>query len=405
MQYFGLVTIKNSLVTDKKRRLHLPSKLSMSTVRIKIQDPFSRDYVVMDMPRDMKLADMQSVSDIAARTAIELSGSKEIPSCYAKFPINNVGRVALVLIAQTMPGRLADAVEGEMLMGMISATRFLRQLLDRVGTNVMMSKKLYAQSVIEFCVKSNPFFIDALRMRLPTLVQQARDTVPVDVNRAKRLSKLADIAIRTLDDLPALMGKIVYTKWISGKEPSILPEPVVEAQRDEPPSPETPSADEKSPDLTPPQPELKEKYGAADSDDTAPAASAAVVGSTVAAATAKKEEKEVKDDESTSEEEEEEVKPKPKPKRTRRTPVSRRISSPKAKPAASKASKVVDKASEKEEEDEEEDPTGSSASESSESESESDSSEATESDYGTASTSEDEDEDEDDDEEEDEKDQ
>lgn len=338
----------------------------MSTVRIKIQDPFSRDYVVMDMPRDMKLADMQTVSDIATRTAIELSGSKEIPSCYAKFPINNVGRVALVLIAQTMPGRLADAVEGEMLMGMISATRFLRQLLDRVGTNVMMSKKLYAQSVVEFCAKSNPFFIDALRMRLPTLVQQACEAVPADINRAKRLSKLAEIAIKTLDELPSLMGKIVYTKWISGNAPSILPEPattaaaataaetqVVEAQNDE---------KEDVPVPTPPQPALEEKYGSV----------------------VKEEDK--KDEKSSVDDEEEEKEIKPKPKRTRRTPVTRRISSPKRKPPA-KEEKEEEEESEEEEEEDEKEPEDYS--------SESEASEPAESDYGTPSSSEDEEEDED----------
>jgi len=185
----------------------------MNTVRVKIQNPFLCKYVVMDMPHDMKLSDMQAVSDLAHKMAIELSGSKKIPDLYAKFPVNNVGRMALFLIAKTMPDELANAQEGDFLMAMIASNRFIRQLLDRVGMRIMMEKKLYVQSVVDFCKKSTPLFEDALRMRLPYLVQQAHDTVPSDLDRAKRLGKLAEIAIKALDDLPNIFGAASYAEW------------------------------------------------------------------------------------------------------------------------------------------------------------------------------------------------
>lgn len=193
--------------------LALASHPKMATVRVKIQNPFARDYVVIDMPRDMKLADMQQVSDIAVKMAAELSGSNKVPESYARFPVNNVGRMALYLIAKTMPDRLANAQEGDFLMAMIASNMFLRQLLDRVGMKVMMERKLYVNSIIEFCKSSNPSFEDALRMRLPVLVQQAHDTVPPDFDRARRLAKLVEIAIKTLDDLPNLMGAEAYAAW------------------------------------------------------------------------------------------------------------------------------------------------------------------------------------------------
>lgn len=187
----------------------------MSTVPVKIQNPFARDYVIIDMPRDMRLADMQAVSDYSVKLAAELSGSKCVPESYSMFPVNNIGRMALQLIAKTMPDRLANAQEGEFLMAMIAANRFMRQLLDRVGLNIMMEKKLYVQSIIDFCKKSTPYFGDCVRLRLPMLVRQAHDSVPQDMERAKRLAKLAEIAIKTLDELPRLMGDD-YAAWKNG---------------------------------------------------------------------------------------------------------------------------------------------------------------------------------------------
>lgn len=180
----------------------------MATVKVKIQNPFKREYVVMDMPKDMRLADMQSVSDIATKMAAELCGSKKIPEFYCKFPINNVGRMALILIAQTMPDKLADSIEGVLLCAMISASSFIRQLLDRVGMKVMMDKKQYIQSIIDFCSRSTVYFVEALRLRLPVLVQQAHDTIPVDLDRARRLGKLVEIAIKTMDELPSVTDTV-----------------------------------------------------------------------------------------------------------------------------------------------------------------------------------------------------
>lgn len=256
----------------------------MTTVPVKIQNPFARDYVIIDMPKDMRLADMQAVSDYSVKMAAELSGSKGVPESYSMFPVNNIGRMALQLIAKTMPDRLANAQEGEFLMAMIAANRFMRQLLDRVGLNIMMEKKLYVQSIIDFCKKSTPYFGDCVRLRLPILVRQAHDSVPQDMERAKRLAKLAEIAIKTLDDLPRLMGDD-YAAWKNGgvvteEEVVVAPaEEVVakteeaaqygkgEDEEEEEQSPSSPDADIKTPPPEKDKPKDAEEQEPEDSDD------------------------------------------------------------------------------------------------------------------------------------------
>lgn len=170
-------------------------------VLVRIQNPFKNEYVVVNMPQDMKLADMQQVSELACKMANDISGSSEIPKSFTTFPVTTVGKRALLLVAQTMPDELANAQEGQLLISMLSAVNFLDQLLDRVGKKVMMRKSEYKNSIIEYCTKSPPEFVDAVRARALHLVDQARRVVPADELRANRLATLVDIVFQTFSEL------------------------------------------------------------------------------------------------------------------------------------------------------------------------------------------------------------
>lgn len=186
----------------------------MADVIHAMRSPFSREYVKMTVPSSLTIAKLEESARLAKRIATDVVGGEGIPSMFKTFPINMVGHTALMLVANTMPSRLADSKEGIILINMITAFSFIRQLLDRVSSGVRMDRIVYINSIVSFCERYTMFFVDAVKMRLIELLRQSLEEKPPSPEKSQRLSRLAQIAFKTFDDLEGIMGSEAYSAWL-----------------------------------------------------------------------------------------------------------------------------------------------------------------------------------------------
>ena len=168
----------------------------------------------MVVPSSLTVEQLREIVRLAGQTAADLAGGSFVPQSFASFPINAVGSTALILISSTMPDKLADGIEGNILLNMMAAFRFMRQILDRVAGRVPMKRDEYVFSVVSYCIKFTPHFADALKLRLPILVKQAMDATPPVLEMAQRLSRLSDIALTTIATLRDIIGSESYDRWL-----------------------------------------------------------------------------------------------------------------------------------------------------------------------------------------------
>lgn len=247
-----------------------------------MKSPYGTGYVKMTVPTCFTLEQLQEVVRLSQQIASELAGTSSVPPSFSSFPINKIGNVALLLISNTMPEQLADGIEGTILLNIMAAFKFLRQILDRVANKVPMRREDYVASIVSYCNRFSPHFVDAIKMRLPMLVKQAMDANPPVPELAQRLSKLGDIALTTVASLRDIIGDEAYERWIErrtvprspmltkfgGEAAQVEVEPavVVEEQRvpepaevDEFRAPELPQAERRTPEKFDEAP--KEKAG------------------------------------------------------------------------------------------------------------------------------------------------
>lgn len=179
-----------------------------------MKSPCSSGYVCIDVPESMNLDQMREVVRISKQTFVDVAGAAGVPGSFAMFPINRIGHSALMLLSRSMPRKLADGVEGSILLDISAAFNFMRQVLDRVASRVQMRREDYVASVVSYCIRFTPHFADAVRMRLPVLVKQAFDSDPPVLDMAQRLSKLSDIALTTIATLRSIVGDATHEEWL-----------------------------------------------------------------------------------------------------------------------------------------------------------------------------------------------
>lgn len=190
----------------------------MAEVVHALKSPYSSGYVKLAVPSSMTLDQLRDAVKLSSLIASDLAGATNIPQSFSTFPINRIGNVALMLVSFTMPDKLADGIEGTLLLDMMAAIKFLRQVIDRVYNKIPMKRDDYIFSVVSYCMRFTPHFAEALRMRLPVLVKQAFDSVPSVLDMAQRLSRLGDIAITTISTLRSIVGDEKYEQWLQRKD-------------------------------------------------------------------------------------------------------------------------------------------------------------------------------------------
>lgn len=194
-----------------------------------LKSPYSNGYVRMVLTSSLTIEQLQEIVRVARQTATDLAGVSTVPQSFSSFPINKVGNAALVLISSTMPDQLADGIEGTILLNIMAAFRFLRQILDRVAGRVPMKRDEYVSTVISYCNRFSPHFTDALKLRLPVLVKQAMDVAPPMPDLAQRLSRLSDIALSTIATLRDIIGDESYERWLGRRNSPRSPQADVSA--------------------------------------------------------------------------------------------------------------------------------------------------------------------------------
>jgi hypothetical protein len=177
--------------------------------------------VTVQVPASLKLEDLQQVYQLAKKMAQAMADRAGVPDEFKTHPINTVGHQALLLVANTMPDDRAAGQEGKIMVSLLAAFGFIRQLLDRVGSSVLMDRQEYIQSLLAFCHKYGPLFTEAVRARLPHLLMQAQVSQPVDLKRAQRLQTLCNVVTQVFDLLPSIMGEAGYEIWRQGPKPKV----------------------------------------------------------------------------------------------------------------------------------------------------------------------------------------
>lgn len=215
-----------------------------------LKSPFASEYVRVPLSQTLTVEQLQDVVRLASRVASEICGADAVPRTFESFPINRVGHAALMLISRTMPDDLSDGKEGRLLLSMLGAVVFLRQVLERVSTRARMKREEYVSSVVSFCSKTGPLFVEAVRMRLPALVKQSFESSSPNPEMSQRLSKLADIAYSTFDSLKDIFGDDGYELWSNDKggkeEDKKEEETSTEAKNKKKRNPETPRKPKKA---------------------------------------------------------------------------------------------------------------------------------------------------------------
>ena len=171
------------------------------------RSPFSRGYMQMAVPRTLTMDQIESISKLARGLGVAIAGSDGIPISYAQLPINAVGRTALLVILHTMPITLTNGPEGDIVMGMIAASSLLRHILDRVANHIKMNRQEYIASVLCYHNKYGTRFDEALRLRVPGLIEQSKDISLSDSERSNRLVSLCNIALKAIEVAPEPTGE------------------------------------------------------------------------------------------------------------------------------------------------------------------------------------------------------
>ena len=210
----GSINFFSMYIDIKKQR----RSLKMSEVVHAFRSPYSNGYIRMTVPGSLTIGQLQDVVQIARKLAMELAGSSGVPNYFQTFPINRMGHSALMLITHSMPDKLADGIEGAILLSMLAAFKFMRQILDRIADSVQMKRDEFLSTLITYCVKFGPNFADAIRMRMPVLVKQAFASFPAVPDFAQRLSRLSDITLTTISTLRDIIGERDYNKWLACKD-------------------------------------------------------------------------------------------------------------------------------------------------------------------------------------------
>jgi hypothetical protein len=172
----------------------------------------------MIVPASLTIGQLQDVVQITRKLVMELAGSSGIPTFFQTFPINRIGQTSLTLITHSMPDKLADGVEGAILLSMLAAFRFLRQILDRIAQSIQMKRDEFISALLSYCMRFGPNFAEAIKLRMPVLVKQAFESSPSITDFAQRLSRLTDITLTTITTLRDIIGERDYNRWLACKD-------------------------------------------------------------------------------------------------------------------------------------------------------------------------------------------
>jgi hypothetical protein len=189
----------------------------MDKVLFHLKSPFKAEWVTMAVPSHLCLRDLRRSVELATELAAVLPGSESVPELFVRLPLDSIGQTALMLLGRTMPDEMADGVEGEMLVGMLSAHAFVGQLLDKIRSNQMLDRAKFISRIKSLREENTEHLTAALTL----LLSGCNGDDSMSKEQRTRLDKLSRLVLVTLDSFEThLQNRILEDKAIQDDAPA-----------------------------------------------------------------------------------------------------------------------------------------------------------------------------------------
>jgi len=192
----------------------------MKYIDFPIRSPFTKNIINIKLPANLTIEDLQLISRLVNTVGIGILGNTNVPNLFMDIPFNQIGNTVINILYMALPYK--NSVEYRILIGMISAVKFLQQLIDRVGNDIMMDKNEYIRSILTYCFKYGPFFIESIKMKVKWFLLNNMKIYLNNELKIKRFYMLCFVLIDTVNNIETFLKsmsvpinerKDVINKW------------------------------------------------------------------------------------------------------------------------------------------------------------------------------------------------